>query len=482
MKGCLAVVCIIFVLLCLAVASEEAVLSLEASSFDQALSDNEHIMVEFYAPWCGHCKQLAPEYEKAAKVLKDAGIALAKVDCTSDENRPICTQYEVRGFPTMKWFTSGSPAAYEGARTSSAIVDFAKKRSGPPSVALDSSSVSEFVGRDLYVFGLFSSEESPEFVDFLEFAKKNRDDYTFGHSFDSEFAASISEGLNSPAYVLGASFLEVPITFEGTFNDESFTAFLKAESFPLVAEISGENFMKFVDRKLPLVWLFVPSSEIEADSNAPTINAAKEVAADFKGKTSIVYLDGEKYEKHKEQMGHTGPLPAIMIEDLQSNKKFIFDVTQDVSPESIRSFIQAFIEGSLEAFLKSEEIPASNDEPVTVIVGKSFESIVLDSSKDVFVEYYAPWCGHCKQLAPIYTELGEAFQDEENVIIAKVDVTANDVPEDIKGFPTLIFYPAGSTESIKYEGARDLASMESFVRQNKKSVSTADGTSVKDEL
>jgi len=55
--------------------------------------------------------------------------------------------------------------------------------------------------------------------------------------------------------------------------------------------------------------------------------------------------------------------------------------------------------------LKSEEIPAHNDEPVKVLVGKNFEEIVYDETKDVLVEFYAPWCGHCKSLAPKYDEL-----------------------------------------------------------------------------
>ncbi len=64
---------------------------------------------------------------------------------------------------------------------------------------------------------------------------------------------------------------------------------------------------------------------------------------------------------------------------------------------------------------------------VQVVVGTNFERVVLDKSKDVLVEFYAPWCGHCKQLAPVYEELGQTFSGVDSVVIAKVDMTANEV-------------------------------------------------------
>jgi len=100
---------------------------------------------------------------------------------------------------------------------------------------------------------------------------------------------------------------------------------------------------------------------------------------------------------------------------------------------------------------------------------KNFHDIVFDKEKDVFVEFYAPWCGHCKKLAPIWDELGEIFEDKApNVVIAKIDATANSLPDgiDVQGFPTLIFYPADNKQGVQYNEDRGLESLKAFVLQH----------------
>ena len=74
-------------------------------------------------------------------------------------------------------------------------------------------------------------------------------------------------------------------------------------------------------------------------------------------------------------------------------------------------------------------MPDNSAAGVKVAVAKNFEELVTKSEKDVLVEFYAPWCGHCKKLTPIYDELGEKMA-EENVEIVKMDATANDVPPE----------------------------------------------------
>lgn len=85
-------------------------------------------LVEFYAPWCGHCQQLKPSYEKAAKLLK----GVIKVGAVNmDAHKQVGSTYGVKGFPTIMFFgldKSKTPEKYEGARESDAIVDYALKQ------------------------------------------------------------------------------------------------------------------------------------------------------------------------------------------------------------------------------------------------------------------------------------------------------------------------------------------------------------------
>ncbi|KAL5581771.1 hypothetical protein UlMin_014213 [Ulmus minor] len=98
---------------------------LNSSNFDElVLKSKELWIVEFFAPWCGHCKRLAPEWKKAANSLKGK-VKLGHVDC--DAEKSLMSRFNVQGFPTILVFGADkdSPSPYEGARTASAIESFA---------------------------------------------------------------------------------------------------------------------------------------------------------------------------------------------------------------------------------------------------------------------------------------------------------------------------------------------------------------------
>lgn len=148
-------------------------------------------------------------------------------------------------------------------------------------------------------------------------------------------------------------------------------------------------------------------------------------------------------------------------------KKYAADTKPaDLTVDLIGKFISDVQSGALKPHLKSEKVPESNDGPVTVIVGSQFDEIVKDPTKDVLVKYYAPWCGHCKKLAPVWEELGEHFKDNKDLVIAKFDATANEADGvEIRGYPTLKFYPKDNKDGVDYDGERDLDSFKKWLTE-----------------
>ncbi|TIB71505.1 hypothetical protein E3Q23_03751 [Wallemia mellicola] len=109
--------------------AKDQVKTLDNASFDKHVLENPYStsVVSFTADWCGHCRNLVPEYKSAAKSLSGM-VNFFNVDCDSDINRPICSRYGVRGFPTVKAFTRGRkapPKDYNGERKANAISEWA---------------------------------------------------------------------------------------------------------------------------------------------------------------------------------------------------------------------------------------------------------------------------------------------------------------------------------------------------------------------
>jgi len=446
---------------------EEGVLVLTDANFDSAVAENSNILVEFYAPWCGHCKSLAPEYAKAAKALANAPVKLGKVDAT--EHKVVSQKFAIQGFPTLKFFKNGKPSDYSGGRTESEIVAWLNKKTGPVVTTL--STEEELLNfqekNDAFVLGVFDSDSANA----KAFTKLAENDETLNYAVTSSSALKEKLSVSDTVVVL-KSFDEkrndFPIT--GTFDEEAVSTFIAGASIPLIQEFSPDASKKIFGSPIKLHALFF------TDKTAPTHTTIKsefeKSATEFKGRILFVNVPASE-SRVLEFFGlKESDLPAFVLTDMTSPSALKkYPMSGSLEEATISAHINSYFDGTLKPSLKSEEIePADTTGPVKILKGKSFADIVLNNDKDVLVEFYAPWCGHCKKLAPVWDKLGENFASNKNIVIAKMDSTANEVDVPglaVSGFPTIYFFKGSDkTKPIKYEGSRELDGFIEYLEDN----------------
>jgi len=246
----------------------------------------------------------------------------------------------------------------------------------------------------------------------------------------------------------------------------------KANSFPLFGELNGETFGSYMEAGKPLVWILLKMEAGKEKEAVEEVRAEMTKVAQKNEKYSVAHVDTVQFAQVMEGMFGVKEFPRVVVQKTPGDKKsFIYD--GEMTAEDISAYVAKVDSGEIEPHLKSEEVPEEPQaDAVKVVVGKNLEEQVFQADKDVVLEVYAPWCGHCKALEPEYTKFAEKIRDsglDDMVMVAKLDGTLNDSPVDSiewQGFPSLFYTKAGDSTPLTYDGARDANGLWEYLEKN----------------
>jgi len=469
--------------------NEDAVKVATADNWSTTVPLDQNVLVEFYAPWCGHCKALEPEYAKAAQLLKDQSVdaTLAKVDATVETK--LGEKYGVQGYPTLKFFKSGRGESdgieesidFSGGRTADEIVSWLKKKTGPAVTVIEKDGLSAFkdartADGGVAVAGFFCDKEGASASQYKA-AAEAMDSVDFAHIQDCDGKERV---------VLLRKFDDGDVTHEGEMTKEQIQAFVNSNSLPLLSEFSDQTAPKIFGGDIKTHHLaFISKTSADFEKQTAVLRL---VAKEFKGKVLFVYIDTdvednerilEFFSLKKENT------PTHRLINLKGDMTKFVPESNDFENKAIESFVSGVLDGTIKPHLKSEDLPEDWDKKdVVVLVGKNFWEFSRNSNnagKNVFVEFYAPWCGHCKSLAPVWEKLAQNVTGGD-IIIAKVDATQNDIENvSVSSFPTLKLFK-GNDEIVDYNGPRTFEALRKFALTGETEQGEAEEEEEGDEL
>ncbi|KAK5167685.1 uncharacterized protein LTR77_007384 [Saxophila tyrrhenica] len=176
-----------------------------------------------------------------------------------------------------------------------------------------------------------------------------------------------------------------------------------------------------------------------------------------KDKVIIAKVDADAEKSLGQRFGVQG-FPTLKWFDGKSDKPEDYKSGRDIDS------LSTFISDKTGIKPKTKKAAPSN---VEMLTDSSFKE-QIGGDKDALVAFTAPWCGHCKSLAPVWEKVAQDFASENGVLIAKVDCEAPNAKATaeeagVKSYPTIKYYPKGSTEAVPYAGGRSEADLISFM-------------------
>ncbi|KAI7743540.1 hypothetical protein M8C21_000739, partial [Ambrosia artemisiifolia] len=158
-------------------------------------------------------------------------------------------------------------------------------------------------------------------------------------------------------------------------------------------------------------------------------------------------------------------VPVIIIHSNDGSRY----MKSNIKPDDISPLLNEYKEGKLKPFLKSQPIPETNDEPLKVVVADSLQDMVLNSQKNVLLDIDVPSCARFRNFAPFIPELAVLFENDDDVMVARLDGATNDIPNnmfDVRSCNTLYFKSANGT-LLPYDGDETKEDIIAFIRDNR---------------
>ncbi|KAF9434477.1 protein disulfide-isomerase precursor [Entomortierella beljakovae] len=446
--------------------AESDIINLGGNNFTEFTKNEKLMLALFISPYMRHpLKSVDNWYEELATQLKKINIPFALIDCTSDI-KP-CRGYDYYG---LNLFREGTQGFLHGeTRNVSSIVNYMKKVSRPDVSEFTTGKIAELSALGKVVIVSSFPKNSEKGVIFEKLAKEYKFRNEMYNNIPSEeerysLVFGVIEknpDVEGPGVVIYKQFEERKEIWKGDFDRDSLDTFIEANCVPNMGEFEQLLENKLWNIGLPIAF-YVYSTEEDRKAYGPQIEA---LAKELKGRMSFVYINDGKFRHRVSELNLKKSRPAFSIDNMQTRIKY--PLAAEINMDNIKELVNKVLDGTAVGSVRSAPIPESNDGPVKVVVGFTYDEIVEDQSKDVLIQYHSPCWTDCPRPSSGYEELGKLYEGSD-IVIAKYEAYRNDSPSTFEQFlpPAIKLCKAGGNEYVDYSGDFTKKDLVKFINEN----------------
>ncbi|XP_067441214.1 protein disulfide-isomerase [Thunnus thynnus] len=447
---------------------EDGVLQLKKGNFNRALKKYKQLLVHFYAPLSGDGHRVSEAFNGAAAELQGSEVKFAVVDMAKEKD--LVKELNAAGLPAIRLYISGdknNPVLCPIPRNSASIVTWLKRRAGSATDLIADLSQSED-SDELQVVGIFKDLNS-EFVQVFYDAAIDLPDVKFVVTQNDEVISKYDLA-HDVVMLLKKSELIQAYKMMSQTSKEELIIFITVYQMDPVTEYSGQTATQILTSPvLSHAILFVNKSSDFQE----IYSAFKSTAESLRLKILFVMVNVDEPRNGRlMEYFRVRDFEAPLIRLVNLTDHVTYHLPSDtLDGATIKKFCQSYLDGKAKPKMQSEPIPEGWDkQPVKELVGTTLEKVAFNPDKTVFVLFYLPYSKKSQALFPLWEELAEAYKEQEDVVIARMDPSANDINLSMQEpYPSLCFFPALHAERmVVYTGKRKLKSLVKFIDKEMK--------------
>lgn len=454
--------------------------------------ETKPVMLMFYAPWCGFCKQLKPDYAVAATELKSKYV-MAAIDVDRPENTIVRRQYNITGFPTLLYFENGKvKQTYDGENKKDALVAFMMNPSAPPAPKpkeedWSTDTTSEIVHLTTNGFEPALKDEKSVLVMFYApwcgHCKRMKPEYekaavTMKNSkvpgilaaLDATKESAIAQKYGVKGYPTVKYFVHGEFKFDVNVREaDKIVAFMKDPKEPPpppppekpwdeeeseVVHLDVENFKPFLKKKKHALVMFY----------APWCGHCKRTKPEFTAAASKFSEDPRVAIAAVDCTRHSSVCSAYEVRGYPTIKYFSYlkTVTPYEGGRTEKDFVKYL--ASLGATVGVSPADSGISGPVLEVNDGNFD-VAIKRKKHALLFFYTEWCKHCKPAKLEYSEAAKKLSGQD-ILFAMIDAEMNLDTTDrfnVSGFPTILRFTNGNLIG-EFQGERTVDGFIAFAK------------------